>query len=108
MMDDGVDVVELPLPGLITVVKEIGDPRVPSLKNKMKAKKIGISVFTAEKIGAEADKIGLAGSPTQVVGVFAPKARGNRLMLEGAPDVQVRDLVARLKEDKILGVGGES
>ena len=39
LMEDGYDVIEMPLPGLITVIKEINSPRLASLKGKMRAKK---------------------------------------------------------------------
>ena len=42
MMDDGYDVVAVDFPALLTVVKDINEPRVPSLKGKMKAKKAEI------------------------------------------------------------------
>ena len=54
-MDDGYDVLELPTPALVTVVKEINEPRIPSLKGKMKAKKAEITVLNAEAIGADPD-----------------------------------------------------
>jgi len=98
MMDDGYDVVRLPLPALLTVVKDINEPRVPSLKGKMKAKKAEIRVLTAADIGAENQYIGLAGSPTQVVSVFTPQPRGNRTVFTGTVEEQVEQLVAQLKE----------
>jgi electron transfer flavoprotein beta subunit len=97
LMDDGYDEVEMPLPGLITVVKEINEPRVPSLKGKMKAKSLNIRNMTAEDIGADPDSIGLPGSTTQVVKVFAPEFRGERAMLEGTVDEQVEQLVNKLE-----------
>jgi electron transfer flavoprotein beta subunit len=102
MMDDGYDVVELPLPALITVVKEIAEPRVPSLKGKMRAKKIQVPCWTAEQIDADPQSVGLAGSPTQVVEVFAPQPRGERIMIDGSPMEQARTLITHLKNDKIL------
>ena len=42
LMDDGYDVVESSLPVLLTVVKELNEPRLPSLKGKMAAKKAEI------------------------------------------------------------------
>jgi electron transfer flavoprotein beta subunit len=102
LMDDGCDVVEVRLPALITVVKEIGEPRVPSLKGKMRARKLEIPVLTAEGLGADPDKIGLAGSPTQVLEVFPPKPRGQRVRIEGAPGEQVSRLLEHLKKDKTL------
>jgi electron transfer flavoprotein beta subunit len=97
LMDDGYDEVEMPLPGLLTVVKEINEPRVPSLKGKMKAKSLMIKTLNAEDIGAEPESIGLPGSTTQVVKVFAPEFKGERSMLEGTVDEQVEQLVNKLE-----------
>ncbi|WP_028318575.1 electron transfer flavoprotein subunit beta/FixA family protein [Desulfobulbus elongatus] len=97
MMDDGYDVLRLPLPALLTVVKDINEPRVASLKGKMKAKKAEIQQFSAADIGADPQCIGLAGSPTQVVRVFSPEPRGDRKIFSGSVDEQVDQLVACLK-----------
>ena len=97
MMDDGFDVLRLPLPALMTVVKDINEPRVASLKGKMKAKKAEIRQLSAAAIGADPQCIGLAGSPTQVVRVFPPEPRGNRKIFSGSVEEQVDQLVACLK-----------
>ena len=46
MTDDGYEVIEMPLPALITVVKEINEPRLPSIKGKLKAKNRGESFIS--------------------------------------------------------------
>ncbi len=97
MMDDGYDVVEVRFPMLLTVVKNINEPRVPSLKGKMKAKKTDITVLSADDIGADPSSIGLPGSPTQVVKVFPPEPRGERAVFSGSIDEQIDQLVAKLK-----------
>ena len=97
MMDDGYDVVQLPLPALLTVVKDINEPRVASLKGKMKAKKAKITTLSAADIGAEEQYIGLAGSPTQVVNVYSPEPRGDRTVFSGTAAEQVDQLVEQLK-----------
>ena len=97
MMDDGYDEVEVDLPALITVVKEINEPRVPSLKGKMKSKKMEIPVLSAADIGAEPDCIGLPGSPTQVQRVFTPEPRGERTMLSGSLEEQIEQLLTVLE-----------
>ena len=97
MMDDGYDVLRLPLPALLTVVKDINEPRVASLKGKMKAKKAEIKKLTAAEIGADPQCIGLAGSPTQVVRVFSPEPRGDRKIFTGTVEEQVNQLVTCLK-----------
>ncbi|MBF0530024.1 MAG: electron transfer flavoprotein subunit beta/FixA family protein [Deltaproteobacteria bacterium] len=102
MMDDGYDVVETPLPALITVVKEIGEPRVPSIRGKMKAKKMAIPVLGAADLGVDPQSIGLDGSPTRVVDVFAPKPRGRRMKIEGPAEGQAGRLLSILAEEKII------
>ena len=96
MMDDGYDVVEMALPALLTVVKDINEPRVPSLKGKMKAKSAVIPRLAVADIGADAAFCGLAGSPTQVARVFPPPVRGGRVTLEGDIDRQIDQVVGRL------------
>ena len=97
LMDDGYDEIEIELPGLLTVVKEINEPRVPSLKGKMKAKSLVIKTLNAADIEADANSIGLPGSTTQVVKVFAPEFKGERAMLEGTVDEQVEQLIEKLE-----------
>jgi len=96
MMDDGFDVLGVNLPALLTVVKNINEPRVPSLKGKMKAKKADILTLSSEDIGADAACIGLPGSPTKVVDVFPPPPRGERAVLQGTLDEQIDQLVDKL------------
>jgi len=102
MTDDGYDVLEGPLPMLITVVKEINEPRLASLKGLMKAKRVTIPVWNASDIGVDPAKIGPAGSPTRISGVAPPPPRSGGEMLEGTPEEQVEKLVARLKAAKVL------
>jgi electron transfer flavoprotein alpha/beta subunit len=96
MMDDGFDVVAVDYPALLSVVKDINEPRVPSIKGKMKAKKAEIVKFNAQTIEADPACIGLPGSPTKVVNVFPPLARGERSVLTGTLDEQINQLVEKL------------
>jgi electron transfer flavoprotein beta subunit len=102
LMDEGYDVVETSLPALITVVKEINEPRVPSLKGKMKAKSLTVTVWTAKDIGADESKLGLKGSPTQVVRIFPPAPRGQREILSGNIEEQVAIVANKLKEQSLI------
>jgi electron transfer flavoprotein alpha/beta subunit len=102
LMDEGYDVVETSLPALITVVKEINEPRVPSLKGKMKAKNLKVTAWTAKDIGADEGKIGLKGSPTQVVRIFPPAPRGQREILCGSIEDQVATVAKKLKEQSLI------
>jgi electron transfer flavoprotein beta subunit len=105
-MDEGFDVVALPLPGLITVVREVGEPRPPSLKGKMRAKKYQVPVKGAAELGLSPEQVGLAGSFTQVVKVFAPQASGERRMLEGPPEETGAQVIDALVENQVIMLGG--
>lgn len=102
LMDDGYDVVESSLPVLLTVVKELNEPRFPSLKGKMAARRAEIKKWTAADIEAEAAKTGLKGSPTQVRRIFAPEAKKDRKMLEGTAEQQVEALIRELRSMKCV------
>jgi electron transfer flavoprotein alpha/beta subunit len=102
LMDEGYDVVESSLPMLMTVVKELNEPRLPSLKGKMAAKKAEIKKWSFSDIQADENKLGIKGSPTQVKNVFAPELRKDRKMLEGTPEEQVDALIQELRGIKCL------
>ncbi|TAL24979.1 MAG: electron transfer flavoprotein subunit beta/FixA family protein [Nitrospirae bacterium] len=102
LMDEGYDIVEAPLPALLTVVRELNTPRLPSLRGKIAAKKAEIKKFGAKDIGIDEKDTGLKGSPTQVKNIFAPEARGDRKMLHGNMEEQVSRLVEELKRLRCL------
>lgn len=102
LMDEGYDVVESSLPVLLTVVKELNTPRLPSLKGKMAAKKVEIKKIEASDINADEDRVGLRGSPTQVKNIFAPKVKTDRMMFEGSAEEQVDKLLQELRRIKCL------
>lgn len=97
LLENGFESVESPLPCLLTVVKEINEPRLPSLKGKMAARKVQIPTWTAADIGADAGRIGLQGSPTKVVRIFTPPPREGGEILKGEPEEVVPRLVERLR-----------
>lgn len=98
MTEEGYDVVRADLPVLLTVVKEIAEPRKPSLRGKMKAKSAKIAVLTAGDLDIDENSLGLQGSPTQVVKVFTPERGYAHEMIEGAsPDELAENLVAKIE-----------
>ena len=98
MIEEGHEVIETTLPAVITVVKEINVPRLPSLRGSMKAKTAKIPVWTAADIGAEVDKSGIPGSPTRVVKIFFPKREHKSEIFQGTVEEQVAKLVERLEK----------
>jgi len=102
LLESGYEVISSSLPCVITVVKEINEPRLPSLRGKMAARKAEIAVWGAADIDAVPENIGLEGSPTKVMDVFAPKARAGGEILEGEPDEMVAKLIENIK-DAVIG-----
>lgn len=102
LLESGYEVVQSSLPCMLTVVKEINEPRLPSLKGKMAAKKATILKWNAADLGAEPSKLGLDGSPTKVVRIFTPAPRSGGQMLTGEPEEIVKQLVEKLR-DVVVG-----
>jgi len=103
MLEDGYDVVRVPLPAVVTVVKDINEPRLPSLKGKMKAKKAEITVWSSDDLTVDEGELGLDGSPTRVVRVFAPEEREGGTIFEG----EVADTVEQLTAELVPFLKGE-
>jgi electron transfer flavoprotein beta subunit len=103
-IEGGHEVVEAPLPLLISVVKEINTPRMPNFSGKMKAKKAEIPILTAEDIEADEERLGLKGSPTRVVKIFRPQVarKGTVVPVAGNPEGAVDGLVCFLAEKAII------
>jgi len=100
--EDGYDVVELTLPAVVSVVKEINEPRLPSLKGKMAAKKKAITTWSAADIGIDPGSVG-ANSGTSVVKVSNPSPRPQGEMIEGETPEEIADnLFDKLREKQII------
>ena len=98
LMEDGVDTLEMELPGLITVVKEINTPRLPSLRGKRNARSVEMKVLNANDLGLDESLTGLNGSPTQVVYIFTPKHEKIVEKFDGDSAEAVELIVRRLDE----------
>jgi len=100
--EEGYDVVEVALPAVISVVKEINEPRLPSLKGKMMAKKAQITKWTAADIGLSDESVG-ANSNTDILKVSAPPPRQKGEMIEGETPQEIADkLYDKLKQNQQL------
>ncbi len=102
LIEQGYERVVVRLPALLTVVKEINEPRTPSLRGKMSAKKAEIPIWRFEDIDADEDKLGLKGSPTQVIKVMTPPRREGGEKLTGEPQELAVKLGDVFKELEIL------
>ncbi len=102
MVEGGVEVIESTLPILLTVMKDINQPRLPTLKGIMRAKRTEIKTWTLEDIGADENRVGLKGSPTEVIRVFAPELRMQGEIIEGTAEDQVEVIMKKLREARVV------
>ncbi|HOC03359.1 MAG TPA: electron transfer flavoprotein subunit beta/FixA family protein [bacterium] len=101
LLEDHYETLKSPLPVVITVVKEINEPRLPSLKGMLKAKKTQVPVLTKNDIGGDDAQYGQDGSPTKVVEIWRPEIKKEGKTYTGEPDELVEIMVQELKK---LGV----
>jgi electron transfer flavoprotein beta subunit len=95
----GYDVIEAPLPCVVAVSDAINEPRYPSLKGIMGAKKKPQDALSVSDLGLEAGDVGDEGSRTQVYAAGDPPARGESRRIEddGAAAQAILDYLAEKK-----------
>lgn len=102
MIEGGYEEIEMDLPALITVVKEINTPRMPSIRGILRTLDLQVPIWTAKDIDAAEARIGLKGSPTQVVTIATPDLDVTGEIFTGKVDEQVQKLFDALRERKIV------
>ena len=106
LVEDGYEILESELPCVLTVVKEIASPRLPTLRGKQKARKTQLSVWGSGDLEVDEQRVGLNGSPTRVVKIFRPKvARKCRKITAGdeaATDEAAEKLVGFLRSKLLI------
>jgi len=99
----GYDVVEVTLPAVVTVSNEIGQPRYPTIKGIMAAKKLEPVIWKPADIGIETSKTGAAGRRTVLNKLFQPVHEGQCEIAAGeTPEEMAVNLAARLRDARIL------
>jgi electron transfer flavoprotein alpha/beta subunit len=103
MMEDGADTLEMDLPAVACVVKEINEPRIASLKGKMASKKAVIPTWGPAELGADKARVGKAASSLSIGKPYSPPKRGGGIKIEGATaQEKAKNLLAKLKERKLI------
>lgn len=102
MVEDGHEIIETPLPAIITVVKEINVPRLPSLRGLAKAKSAVIPSWTAQELSVDKNMVGLSGSATRVIKIFFPQRVHHGEILQGSLESQAESLINKLRDTKLI------
>lgn len=103
MMEDGAEAAKLALPACVSTVKEINEPRLPSLKGKMAAKKAAFPKWGVAELGLQAGQVGAAGAGAKTVKASLPPTRPAGVKIEGATAAEkAAKLVDVLIERKLI------
>jgi len=102
MLDDGVETLEAPLPIVISVSKDINQPRLATLRGRLGARKAEIRQLTSNDIDAEPSQLGLDGSPTRVVKIFTPTPPTGGEVVHGTPEELAQRIFEKLVECKVI------
>ena len=98
----GYDVIEAPLPAVVAVSDAINEPRYPSLKGIMGAKKKPFDTLSLADVGVDPSAAGEAGSQTEVLALADPPARGDARKLEDSGGDSAQAILDFLTEKRLL------
>ena len=101
MRSEGFDIIEVKGKFLMTVLKELNEPRIPSFRGKMAAKKAEIPVWGADDLNTDDANIGFTGSPTRVVKAFTPPPKKGGIKVEGDDLETVKGVYKFIKENHL-------
>lgn len=101
-MEDGYEIIEVPMPCLLTCIKDLNDPRYSSISGIQRAVQTEIPVWSAADVDADPEKIGLKGSPTMVAKTFTPEPACRGDCIRGSCEDVVQQLMDKLHEINIL------
>ena len=97
----GYDIIETALPAVVAVSDAINEPRYPSLKGIMGAKKKPSETVSLADLGLDAGEVGEAGSKTEVLALGSPPARGDARKIEGDANA-AQAIVDYLAEKRLI------
>ncbi len=103
VVSDGYEMIEVSLPALVAVSSEVGEPRYPTMKGIMAAKKMPVTVWTAQDLGLDMSLIGASGVKSKIVKLFIPVREAKCELAAGeTPEELGANLALKLREAKIL------
>lgn len=102
-VEEGMQTIEMQLPGLVCMLKCDYAPRMPNIKGVMKANKTNIPVYGMNEIQLSLEEVGLKGSPTYVAKSYRqpPRVQGE-VIDSGSVEASVNTLLQKLKDRKLL------
>ncbi|MFP3950920.1 MAG: electron transfer flavoprotein subunit beta/FixA family protein [Candidatus Bathyarchaeia archaeon] len=102
LLDDGIETLESRLPMLMTVSKDINQPRLATLRGRLRAKKAEINEIHSDDLDVDKSELGLDGSFTRVVKIFEPKPLAGGEIVESDPEELADRIFEKLKECRVI------
>ena len=103
VVENGFDVVEAPLPAVVTVSNELGKPRTPSLRETMRASRKPVTAWAAADIGIDAAQLAQDRARRTLERLFIPIEDARCEFIAGdTPRAQAENLVQRMREARVL------
>jgi electron transfer flavoprotein beta subunit len=103
VLDDGTEIVEVSLPAVVTVSNELGTPRIPNLRETMRAARKPLAVWSASDVGLAAHTVGALGARRVLERMFIPvKQNCCELIAGNSSQEQAAGLAQRLREAKLI------
>ena len=102
LTDRGFEVLRVPLPAVVTVVKELNEPRLPNLLDLHRGRFAELKRLDCKAIKADPEEIGLEGSPTRVVRIFSPESRRGGRLYERDVDAGIEEIVRFIEKKGLL------
>ncbi len=98
-IEGGIEVVDAPLPAVVTCQKGLNEPRYPSIHGIVKAKQKPLEVWNRETIGLGSEAVGAAGAKLKVVRLEPLPPRATGRIIPGDAAAAVKELVRLLREE---------
>jgi electron transfer flavoprotein beta subunit len=98
-IEGGREVIELPLPAVITAQKGLNEPRYPSFRGIRQARSKPFTLWSVADVGLDAGEVGAAGAMMEVVEVMPPPERPPGRVIPGEPAEAAAEVVRLLREE---------
>ncbi len=98
-IEGGREVVEFPLPAVITAQKGLNEPRYPSFRGIRQARRKPFNTWTPGDVGLDAGQVGAAAAKLEIVEILPPPERPPGRIIEGEPPEAAKEVVRLLREE---------
>jgi electron transfer flavoprotein beta subunit len=98
-IEGGKEVIELPLPAVVTAQKGLNEPRYPSFRGIRQARRKPFNTWAPGDVGLDAGEVGAAGAKLEVVEVLPPPERPPGRIVEGEPADAAKEVVRLLRDE---------